>query len=484
VRFSIEEEIEMLTPEDQQLTGDGGSVAQLIASAGSAAASSRAAYGLEDVLAERRSRHLFAGPISSHPLRRANLVVRITAVGLLVALAVAIPLVVRHGAGGGTNFQASASLLPSQSALNRTVLVSPAGMSGSSSGGGGEITIINPASGVSRTVQPFGASVTVTYPWLGTGDELVAVNGLQDTAGTPQVGTAVSFDPEVPSSARDLGTASYVVSAMSPVDVWLVVDPSVSGSVAQTLNGCSVEEVSLSARVVVQPHSYPCGWTIDGPAPAGLLVTKAGLRPTGVEDAAGVLSVWDPLTNRIEASYGKSSTNLEVDGDSGTFVLWNECASSPCTDEVTDLTSGTTRTLPKLPAGWLSNSSYALSGHGPFAAVLAITTSTRASLNSGGAISPPCCYFGVHAVSSALFVYNLETDALVESRSLSAASGAILRWSDDGGYVFLTLDLSDIEAVPAWSVSGAIRMIHVPDGDSSFGAQNAAESFLPVAANR
>jgi hypothetical protein len=483
VRFSIEEEIEMLTPEDQ-LTGDGGSVAQLIASAGSAAASSRAAYGVEDVLAERRARRLFAGPISSDPLRRANRVVRLTAVGLLVALAVAIPLVVRHGTGDGTNFQASASLLPPPSSLNGTVLVSPAGISGSLNGGRGEITIINPASGLSRTVQPFATATTVTYPWLGTGDELVAVNGLQDTAGTPQVGTAVAFDPEAPSSTTDLGAASYVMSAMSPADVWLVVDPSVSGSVAQTPNGCSVEEVSLSARVLVRPHSYPCGWTIDGPAPAGLLVTKAGLRPVGVEDAAGVLSVWDPLTNRIEASYGESSTNLEVDGDSGTFVLWNECASSPCTDEVTDLSSGTTRTLPKLPAGWVTNSSYTLSGHGPFAAVVAITTSTRASFNSGGNISPPCCYYGVHTIASGLFVYNLETDALVESRSLSAASDVTMRWSDEGGYLFLTLDLSDIEAVPVWSVSGAIRVVHVPDGGSGFGAQNAAESFLPVAANR
>jgi hypothetical protein len=90
----------------------------------------------------------------------------------------------------------------------------------------------------------------------------------------------------------------------------------------------------------------------------------------------------------------------------------------------------------------------------------------------------------VHAVSSALFVYNLQTDTLVESRSLSAASDAMARWSNDGGYLFLTLDLSDIEAVPLWSVSGAIRVIHVPDGGSGISPQSAAESFLPVAANR
>jgi hypothetical protein len=148
---------------------------------------------------------------------------------------------------------------------------------------------------------------------------------------------------------------------------------------------------------------------------------------------------------------------------------------------VTDLSSGITRTLPKLPAGWETNSSYTLSPKGPFAAVVAITTSTQASLNSGEAISPPCCYFGVHAINSALFVYNLQTDALVETRSLSAASEVLVWWAKDGGYLFLTRDLSDIEAVPAWSVSAAIRQVHIPGADGGIGPQNAAESFLPVA---
>ena len=149
-------------------------------------------------------------------------------------------------------------------------------------------------------------------------------------------------------SIRTLGRASYVVDAFTPGDIWLVVDPGFGGTLAAD-SGCTVEEVSLAGRVLVGSRSYPCDWTVDGPAPAGLLVTRAS-KPPALEKSPETLSIWDPASNWVEASYGYASPYLQLDGDSGNSVLWNECNSTPCApDNFTDLATGRTVVLPKWP---------------------------------------------------------------------------------------------------------------------------------------
>ena len=398
---------------------------------------------------------------------------------VIVSATVAITLSSRHGQSSpGLTFEAPPSLLPGRAPLAQSILVSPAGFPGTMSGGRPtELTVIDPANATHHGVQPFSSNTLETFPWVASGDDLVAVNGLQDTETIPQVGTAVAFSPTRAQSIRTLGRASYVVDAFTPGDIWLVVDPGFGGTLAAD-SGCTVEEVSLAGRVLVGSRSYPCDWTVDGPAPAGLLVTQAS-KPPALEKSPETLSIWDPASNRVEASYGYASPYLQLDGDSGNSVLWNGCNSTPCApDNFTDLATGRTAVLPRVANGWHVDSSYVLAPNGSFAAVVAISDATSASLRSERQPPvQPCCYPGVQAVLSEVFVYNLHTDSLVESRPLTVASDLHARWSADDAYLFLTLDLQHIEAVPLWSDAASVRVSAVP-GDT---ADAPSESFLPLA---
>jgi len=207
-------------------------------------------------------------------------------------------------------------------------------------------------------------------------------------------------------------------------------------------------------------------------------VTQAS-KPPALEKSPETLSIWDPASNRVEASYGYASPYLQLDGDSGNSVLWNECNSTPCApDNFTDLATGRTVVLPRVGNGWHVDSSYILAPNGSFAAVVAISDATSTALRSERQPpTQPCCYPGVQAVPSEVFVYNLHTDSLVESRPLTAASDLHARWSADNAYLFLTLDLQHIEAVPLWSDAASVRVSAVP-GDT---ADAPSESFLPLA---
>ena len=167
---------------------------------------------------------------------------------VIVTATVAITLSSRHGQSSpGLTFEAPPSLLPGRAPLAQSILVSPAGSPGTMSGGRPtELTVIDPANATHHGVQPFSSNTLETFPWIASGDDLVAVNGLQDTETIPQVGTAVAFSPtRAPESIRTLGRASYVVDAFTPGDIWLVVDPGFGGTLAAD-SGCRVEEVSLA----------------------------------------------------------------------------------------------------------------------------------------------------------------------------------------------------------------------------------------------
>ena len=415
--------------------------------------------------------------------RRRWLIGTIVTVVVIASIAVGITLSLHNGQSPPpVTFEGPPSLLPGQAPLDQSILVSPAGLShGSMSGRGAvQLTVVDPANGTDRVVQPFPGNPLFTFPWIASGDDVVAVNGLNGTAGSPQVGTAAAFSPTRPQAIRTLGRASYVVDAYGPGDVWLVVDPSFDIGALAAASGCTVEEVSLAGRVIVAPRSFPCRWTIDGPAPAGLLVTAASIPAQGVVNGA-ILRVWNPAKDRVEARY-RYALNPQVDGDSGKVVLWNKCGSNPCApDRFTNLITRRTFVLPAVPNGWLVDSGYVLAPDGSFAAVVAISEATETALRSGPQISPPCCYFGVRSIPSELFVYNLRTDSLVESRPLMAASVVLARWSADNAYLFITLDLGHIEAVPLWS---DVAPLHVTPTSGGMGLADPAESFLSLTAGK
>jgi hypothetical protein len=316
-------------------------------------------------------------------------------------------------------------------------------------------------------VQPFPSTMVVTFPWVASGDEVVAVNGLPSTEGEPKVGGAEALVPSSPQSIRPLGEASYVVDASTSGDVWLVISPYLGGVTLGGRHTCTVQEVTLGGRVVVPARTFPCGWTVDGPALNGLLVSEG--------ETSNHLNVWDPKSDKVVASFGFTATPVSVDGDSGTWVIWNSCPSvGPCLESAANLLAGGTEELPSLPSGWTATSSYLLAPSGPFVAVIAVSSTTAKSFPHR-VPSGITQYAGVQAVPSLLLVYNLRTDSLVESRSLTAASVPEVRWSEDSGYLFLMLDLRHIKAVPLWSDSAPIRVVN---------SSVAAESFLPVASGR
>jgi hypothetical protein len=453
------------------LAGDDMEIAQLIAAAGRLAAGAQAPYSVADVMLERRQ-ELGRGRAFRRFAKRpaqAGRTRRIVVVTALVALGVAIPVFLHRSSPAIAPYQAASRLLPRRTPLDDSLLIAPAGGRGSMSGGRGAQTFIDPATGTSRSVSLFGSNTQLTYPWVGIDGEVIAVNGLQDTDGVPQVGTAEVVVPSEPPLVKAIGRATYVVQSDVAGGVWLVVNPDMTPD-----TGCTVEEVTLTAGVLVRPRPYPCSWTIAGSAPSGLLVQ------TGGQDGVGRLSVWDPRSGLTVRSFGQPARNIGVDGDNGHYVLWNECAKSPCVDSISNLATGQTRALPPLPNTWLANSSYVLSPDGNYVAVIAISQATQASLSGGVATSPPCCYYGVKAVSSEIFLYSVAGDNLIERRPLVAASDVLARWSTDSGYFFVTRDLESIDAVPLWSSGAPIKVISV--GDNGIGPDNPAESFIPLTA--
>lgn len=395
-----------------------------------------------------------------------------------VALIVVLSLSVR-GPSSLRDFQATSRMLPPRSTLSDSVLVTPGGLpQGTYVGTSQSRTILatNPAAGRWRSLNPFPRNTLESFPWATGGNDVIAVNGLDDVANDPQIGTAEAFSPERPNSPVALGRATYVVNAERLDAVWLVITPDGPGSPFSGETGCSIEQVSTTGRVVIGRRSFPCGWRIDGPAPGGLLVTRAPLPKRGQGWAPGTLSRWNPVTDHVYASYGERNTAVDVDGDNGTVALWNQCRRMPCApDLVTNLKTGQTRRLPALTSTWNSNFQYMLSPNGRFAALIL----NHPSPNTGGVVSPPCCDYGVHAVKSAILVYNLRFDRLVETRLLLAASVPFAWWSPDNGYLFVTRDLTHIEAVPLWSVRPPVRVLRV---EIPRQAVPASESFLVLSA--
>jgi hypothetical protein len=276
-----------------------------------------------------------------------------------------------------------------------------------------------------------------------------------------------------------------VIGSSASRSVWLVVDPNSDQTLSSGVGvGCRIEEVSVSGVVKVKPKAFPCGWTIEGPAPGGVLVGRNGSSKNG-----GALVIWNPSSDRTSSPFGPR--NLNIDSESSSYVIWQGpgCGSHGCPYEATNLKSHRTRPLPGLPKGWFANSSYIVAPNGPFVAVEAVSSATEKAIRSGDEISPPCCYYGVRPVKGLLAVYNLRSDSVVEFRPLTLAVAGRMYWAPDETHLFLTRDLTQIEAVGAWSSRAPVRVVTVRPAVSSqdlyqftgSGIFNVAESFLPVA---
>jgi hypothetical protein len=456
---------------DDHLVGEGGAVAQFVARAGAAAANAVPPYGLTDCTIGASVRLDASRTSHWHQRRRAVRTLRVAVTVAVLVLAVSVPLLVRAHGTPTVDFQQSAALLPSQGSLDKSVLLAVVSES--------DLLIISASTGTSRS-ESQAAIARADYPLLATGNGVVGVDA---GPGESSVGTAVALSPTYASSPVTLGRASYVVDGFMPGEVWLVVSPhvpQVSGK-----SPCDVEEVKLSGQVLVKPTGFPCSWTVEGAAPEGLLVARSEVEATPSSGLFATLSVWDPANNRITASFGYQA-NLQVDGDTGTTAIWNNCsnfvARASCPDRVTNLATSQTSVLPELPRGWTASSNYVLSSNGYYAAVVAVpaTVATQLFAGSPDDFAVPTGSRDLRPVGSALFIYNLRTDSLVEARSLTVAAMPAIEWSLDTGYVFISQDPTHVAAVPAWSDSAPIRSISVPNSYGMSSALAPAAGFAAV----
>lgn len=369
--------------------------------------------------------------------------------------------------------------LPPRSDLGQILLFTPVGASADGAGNGYHMQVIHPAIGVVDAIDPFTSNPALEIAPTIVGDDIVVVDaGQNNSLPFPGVGTAVAFAPSNPTVLKRLGRADYVVNASTPGAVWLVVGPDSGPGPGPNYKGCSTEEVALSGRVLRGPFGFPCTLTIEGPAPDGLIVTVPWVDPLLIS-----LEEWNPAKHKLVAKYSAPTENLVLDADNGNTLFWNTCVDSDCPEQVTNLVNRRRVAIPVLPKGWnLGPQTYAISPNGAFVAVLGTSDATLKAMSKGPYVNPPCCYYGVTGIRQELFVYSVRTEALVERRPLVAASSAEMQFSADSGFLFVTRDLSHIEAVPLWSPDSPIKVSSVPqDGISG---DTPAESFIPVETGR
>jgi hypothetical protein len=460
---------------DEAVAGDDGVIARLVADAGRAAAEAPAPYAVVDVTAVgRATRSGLEEVLGTITVWRVGRTARYALVSLVVALAVAVTVIVRLDAGGGQ--QPRASLLPAAGSLGTSVLLTPgASLTGQGIGASASevpMQLINPVTSAVTPITPFQASVQITLPWVQVGDFAVDVIGLNDMMGQPQVGRAEAFSAARPSLV-DLGRASYVVAGVSADEAWLVVNPNWNDTGGFT--DCSVEEVSMAGTALSAVDPMSCDLRVVGASPAGLLVTRHETTTTAADGSS--LSLWQPASGRIVTTY--ASGDINVQGVSGAFALFENCGTG-CPEFATNLRTGRTFELPKVPDGLTAQWPFSLDPYGPYAADLAVTPATLRSLSANAGVSGGCCYYNAQAMPALLLLYNLDTRTLVERRAISTESVFDMQWTPDSAYLFVTRDMAHVQAVPLWSATASIRLVETPSSDDEGALRVAlpAESFL------
>ena len=341
-----------------------------------------------------------------------------------------------------------------------------------------ELTVIDPANATHHGVQPFSSNTLETFPWIASGDDLVAVNGLQDTETIPQVGTAVAFSP-TPRSRSGRSVRLHMLSTPSRLVTSGSLSTPVSAVRSPPIQVAGSRRSPWPGRVLLRSRSYPCDWTVDGPAPAGLLVTRAS-KPPALEKSPETLSIWDPASDGL-----KPATGMPL-----RIYSWTVTAGTQCSGTSATRLRARPTTSPISPRGeplcsqgcpttgtWTQATSWPRTAPSPLSSPSPMPprplSEANGSLQHSHVVTP-----GSRRIPSEVFVYNLPHG---QHRRVPPAAGHVPtftpRWSADDAYLFLTLDLQHIEAVPLWSDAASVRVSAVP-GDT---ADAPSESFLPLA---
>jgi hypothetical protein len=165
----------------------------------------------------------------------------------------------------------------------------------------------------------------------GSGNEFFPVLGVGTGVVIVRNGLAFGISNLRPKSAATalLGPATDLVASNVAGHVWLV------------SSGGRIREVDLTGRLFTPPTSLPANFQLDAAIDQGLVLERG---PSG----SGLL-VWDPMTARTIREVGRNLAPVLL-GAAGNWIVWREgSCRSPCAAHVTDLRSGTDRTVASLP---------------------------------------------------------------------------------------------------------------------------------------
>jgi putative ABC transport system ATP-binding protein len=265
---------------------------------------------------------------------------------------------------------------------------------------------------------------------------------------------------------RKLGTASGVFAGSAPASVWLI-SPRSAGSAG---TGCTVEEVSVTGKVLVATKPIPCAWTVAGSNSNGLIVLES---PT--KQGAPTLHLWDPASGHDETIASLPAHEyVSVSGNTYAFASGGGCATS-CS-LTTGSVGGTSSTLSlraKAPMNFLefAASTFSLSPDGSLIAVEELPFYMQPTGNTGNPATQNCSYVQycmLRVTGGAIALFDATTGQLVGERKLSyLIGGGPPVWSPDGAYIFVPAGEQSIDAVPMWSMSAPVTSYNLTTTSSA-----------------
>ncbi len=311
---------------------------------------------------------------------------------------------------------------------------------------------------VAMPVLPRAAAASIP---AATGSWLVEIQYRNPLAGG--AGEAVAWRSGSTTTHR-LGPASTIHPGLQQGTVWLARNDVASSDPPKA--GCQVSLIALPREQLVPPTRISCDWQILGAVKGGLLVLTR----------AGATEIWDPTARTVQVLPGVTASSVRAAGRTLLAQQWDSACSATCFVTLAAPATGAVHTVRLVPPrGQSLTTQLSLSPNGQFLAVTAMPINEAIATSSRPFVGPTPASEGIHGQ---LVVIRVPTGQVAMARPVTFLQPSLVEWAPDGSYVFLTKSRTDIEAVPAWSVTVPIETIAVAARLTN--PPNAGERFLVV----
>jgi hypothetical protein len=397
------------------------------------------------------------------------------AVMALVAVVVASVSIAGTPGKKGSLSGNRAETIPAGSLSDIAIVAPGGGREGTGSPSPSSLEVMNPGTGAVGHYR-LGASGRIDYPWVVEGDVIVVVQNLPTQSTVYVEGTAMAFRPSRPQApALSLGPASDVIPSVTPGDVWIVSAPTGSDGLPPSGGpdgqGCTIREETTGGRSLTPTDPLDCRRWIVAAVDGGLLsvpgVTNGdsfGYQPSPDTSPSTnfKLQVWDPAEDSVVRTVSNHASFVLQASDR--YIEWqnaSEINSSPQSVQMTDVTTGETRTFrPKAPKGMVVEGGPFLAPIGPLVAYTIVTTNIAKDLEPSME-SIPCCVEPVKSAQGRMIVEDFETGAIVLDRTAPvSSSGAAFTLGDS--FLVETTDSEHVAFIPAWSSSAPVTVVTMP----------------------